>query len=131
MSNGACTACSTGCAQCSSSSFCKTAADGYFLELLNNGENSGQVTACTSPCATCSVDTKHCDSCITGYNLNGSTCLSAKHLDMTLTMTGAGTNPIELTQNPVYNGFTSVNRIYQTLCYKLPSANFDVTAGNP
>ena len=76
VSNSACVACPANCLTCSSASFCNTAADGYYIQTGLKGTSTGIFKPCRSPCATCKGDAKMCLTCVKGYSINGTQCLS-------------------------------------------------------
>jgi hypothetical protein len=78
VSNGSCSACPTGCAQCSSSSYCSKAQAGYYLTSGSDGLYNGMTGICASPCLTCDNNPNFCISCVTDYYINGSACFSTK-----------------------------------------------------
>lgn len=53
-SSGTCSACFTGCAKCTSRTYCTEASPGYYVTFLPDKSKSGKVWTCKSPCATCS-----------------------------------------------------------------------------
>lgn len=97
VSSGSCVACSTGCADCSSSNFCLKAATGYFLIPDAKKDNSGRVKACQSPCVTCTSNDRLCLTCISGYALNGTKCISNSRINLALVLIGSGSAPITTT----------------------------------
>lgn len=89
--SSSCQKCGEGCSLCSSLTDCSTCDDGLFkfsigesTECLINCpitalEWPGSVKeckACSQPCYTCEDSTETCSSCITGFYLHESTCLS-------------------------------------------------------
>jgi proprotein convertase subtilisin/kexin type 5 len=73
---GACLPCSTGCAQCSSTTYCTLAASGYYLTTTSDNSFSGQTAKCSFPCLTCDMNPNFCLSCVTGYSITGTLCFS-------------------------------------------------------
>lgn len=69
----------TGCVECTSKKECIFAASGYYLEVNFEGEYTGKAVKCGSTCATCSVYDS-CDSCITNYELKGTSCIYYKNI---------------------------------------------------
>ena len=120
----ACTACTTGCADCASPSFCKAPSAGYYLIPTPEGQNSGQFAACTSPCATCMGDAKRCTSCIPNYSLNGTSCLNDNQVSLNLVLGSSGSAPvISATATPeeaLAAGLTQIDRIRTSICGNLP-----------
>jgi proprotein convertase subtilisin/kexin type 5 len=98
-SNGICTPCPVGCYSCTSASNCSLCASGYLMlssgsyyacvlscpsgyfaaaMASTNFNNSYyyQCVTCFSPCQTCSQAGSTCTSCVSGYSLQGASCLS-------------------------------------------------------
>ena len=78
-SSKTCTVCITGCQNCSSSSLCTSAKDGYYLIVDSSGSSSGKVGQCGGLCATCVNDALICLSCLSGSRFTGSQCISKKN----------------------------------------------------
>ena len=128
LSAGSCVQCVTGCLDCSSATFCKTAMPGYFLVPFQDQTNSGRVGTCRSPCLTCVSDKRRCTSCVPGYSLNGSHCISDSQVQVDIVFIGAGPTPVftlsDSATTTLSNSMTEMNRIQLTICQHLPSANY-------
>lgn len=68
-----------GCVECTSKNECISAASGYYLEINFKGEYTGKSVKCGATCATCSVYGA-CDSCITNYELRGTSCIYFRNI---------------------------------------------------
>jgi len=95
-SNSVCVACSQGCTNCLSLSVCFSCGIGYIpllpAQLVSSLTVSGGIqalfitnsviyqpiscVACVSPCATCISNQYSCLTCISGYTLAGTSCIS-------------------------------------------------------
>ena len=69
MGSSGCETCPTGCAECTSSSHCSKAVDGYYLLENPDGSYNGQWAQCNSPAATCRTNPNFALSCISGYTI--------------------------------------------------------------
>ena len=99
LSNSSCISCPSGCYSCNSSANCtscdsalslldisslgscvSTCPSGYYSALLISSiflnTNYYECLPCSSPCVTCSVDSTSCTSCVAGYSLSGTNCLT-------------------------------------------------------
>lgn len=70
----ACSTAQTGCSKCSTGNVCSQVYNGYYLELDAFGLYTGSVLPCNPKCGTCSYSNT-CDTCATGYQRYGTTCL--------------------------------------------------------
>lgn len=102
-SNNTCNACPSSCANCNGPNSCFTCATGFipvqpaYMPAASAPSASAtgnsiiyqplSCMACVSPCATCLYTTTSCFSCITGYTLQGATCLPPNIISMTVTFT--------------------------------------------
>ena len=69
--NGICVSCNEKCKTCSSLDFCTTCANPQAVPV------NGVCNDCSYPCNTCSSGPSVCTSCVTGFNLIGTTCIAA------------------------------------------------------
>lgn len=87
-SSNVCTTCSTGCAECLSSTGCVKCADGYTTtETSASGTAGFTCEACTGRCATCLGTTNKCTSCVSGYTLKGWKCIKSFRFTFGLVLT--------------------------------------------
>lgn len=93
-SANACQTCTANCAACDSSTFCTTAATGYYVVLSPSDSYTGVVAQCYSTCATCVDQSEFCLSCIAGYTLVGTTCRQNFYLVISLILGPGATNSI-------------------------------------
>ena len=133
--NAICTPCPAGCPLCSSPSFCFESSPGYYLVPDQNGVSLGIIKICNSPCATCKFDPNNCLTCQSGWTLFGTKCIFNSNVQMRVVLSGSPTSPIAIDSNVTADnlaaGLAQINRIRQSLCAKLPSANFPgVTLAN-
>jgi hypothetical protein len=70
-SNGICVTCNDKCKTCSSVEFCTTCANPQAVPV------NGVCNDCSYPCNTCSSGPSVCTSCVSGFNLIGTTCIAA------------------------------------------------------
>lgn len=78
--NSSCLACLAGCVSCTSTSICLACGYGYILflpaTLTTNAVQPAICLACISPCALCTNTVLTCTSCVSGYTLQGTQCVS-------------------------------------------------------
>jgi len=122
-----CSACSSSCLKCSSLTFCSQAADGYYLQSNIDGSNSGMTLSCQSPCLTCEYSSSYCLTCIKGYNISGSTCISNELLIFSIVIGASNfTSTIFLNTDTdsikLLKAIQSVNRILKSVCQSLPNS---------
>ena len=65
-----CVQCSQKCKTCSSLTFCTTCANPQAVPV------NGVCNDCSYPCSACSTSPSTCTSCVTGFNLIGTTCIA-------------------------------------------------------
>ena len=71
-----CTLCPSQCATCLSSTGCLTCSIGYtIMQNAIASSNGYQCIQCMPPCLTCLGSSIYCTSCLSGYQLMGSSCL--------------------------------------------------------
>jgi hypothetical protein len=70
-SSSICVTCNDKCKTCSSLSFCTTCANPQAVPV------NGVCNDCSYPCNTCSSAPSACTSCVSGFNLIGTTCIAA------------------------------------------------------
>jgi hypothetical protein len=124
--NSSCSPCNNNCTDCSWISFCNQAADGYFLQRHIDGSNSGVVSACQSPCLNCGYNANYCLTCINGYNISGSACISNAIFTVKIILgpgtsndsiyTASDSDDIKLAKT-----IRSTNRISNSICASLPA----------
>lgn len=66
-----CVSCSSKCKTCSSLTFCSTCTNPQAVPV------NGVCNDCSYPCNTCTSSPSTCTSCVTGFNLIGTTCIAA------------------------------------------------------
>jgi hypothetical protein len=104
---------------------------GYYIQLSGNRKKNGMLGTCRPPCKTCEKNEKNCLSCVANYTLNGTQCLGDSRVVVTMVLKGDDT-PASILDNTasaartLYSGSSNINRIFNALCKKLPSA-FDVS----
>jgi len=122
-SNNTCKACGPECANCNGANSCFTCALGYLPVQPAAVPSSSAPTssstgnsivyqsltciACASPCATCIYTTISCFSCISGYTLNGATCLPPNVISVTVTFTPTN-NDLTVFSSNYYKIFTGM-----------------------
>jgi uncharacterized protein (TIGR02145 family) len=82
---GSCTLCGdtiSGCSTCSSANTCTDCDAGYYL----NAGSCGTCASLTSNCTSCDGATGVCDTCETGYGLDGTTCRPIPSSPATITI---------------------------------------------
>jgi hypothetical protein len=127
LSNNSCSPCNSICKECSSIAFCNQAADGYFLQYLIDGSNSGAVLVCQSPCLSCQYNAKYCLTCINGYSVSGSTCIPNALLTAQITVGPSNSNMSIFTANDsssiqLAKSIRDTNRIFSSICAGLPAS---------
>lgn len=70
-SNGICITCNEKCKTCSNANFCTTCANPQAVPV------NGVCNDCSYPCNTCGSGPSVCTSCVSGFNLIGTTCIAA------------------------------------------------------
>lgn len=88
-----CTLCPSQCATCLSSTGCLTCSIGYtIMQNAVASPNGYQCIQCMSPCLTCLGSSIYCTSCVSGYQLMGSSCLQTFTFPFNVTLNTAMTN---------------------------------------
>jgi len=133
LSNNSCSACSGNCKECFSLTFCNQAADNYFLQSHIDGSNSGVVSTCQSPCLTCEYNPNYCLTCINGYNISGSACISNALLIVQITLGPGNSNTSIFTNSDsdsikLAKSIRNTNRISDSICASLPD---NLKVGDP
>lgn len=80
---GGCSACSSNCTACISSTICSSCVSGF---TLPQDQTSGSCLACSSPCLTCIGASTSCSSCIDGFTKKGWKCLNNTYLGFTIVL---------------------------------------------
>jgi hypothetical protein len=118
---GACLPCSTGCAQCSSTTYCTLAASGYYLTTTSDGSFSGQTRNCSFPCLTCDLSPNFCLSCVTGYSITGTMCFNNNIAQVTIIFNMpsifGSTDSFDVAYGKVLN---NIGYFRTTICANLP-----------
>lgn len=120
---GVCKSCPSGCFICTSLQSCSVCSAGYALYVSGStsscvincpsgsfsaliastvfsNSNSYQCISCFSPCKTCITSGNVCTSCVSGYSLQGTTCVSscqAGYYPKTIISTSLWGEPIHIT----------------------------------
>jgi len=96
--NYTCQPCFVGCASCSSKNICIFCAFGYVSVYLAdvydiyNYNIAMNCAPCSSPCQSCVGSPITCNTCLKGYYLNGTQCISNFNYQVTVTFANTTTN---------------------------------------
>jgi len=96
--NGSCVSCPAGCLACISQKICYACSQGYYANLYPTVsyqyDNNLAIycSACASPCATCTTSAISCNTCVSGYYLNGYQCISNFNYQINVTFSNSTTS---------------------------------------
>lgn len=106
--DGTCVMCPIACLTCSSEVFCTSCASGYF-KYVEGGVSTGQCLQCSAEngCKTCRLSATNCITCLSGFTLQGSTCITNNYVDFDV-MLDASLDSFALKINPIKDGLNSL-----------------------
>ena len=121
LNSGVCLSCPSNCNDCSSSTYCNQAADGYYLLNRLDKSNTGNVLSCSSPCLTCAYNFDYCLTCIYGYSISGSACISSYFLLVQVILSAGSSNTsifssYDSNDSQLSKSVKSVNRLLNAFC---------------
>ena len=85
LENNQCVACQDSCGTCSSALNCLTCAPGYTAQV-ESIQTKLNCVKCSPPCANCARNPTTCTSCISGFVMKGTKCLSSFNYGFSITL---------------------------------------------
>jgi hypothetical protein len=155
LNGGVCRACTTGCSNCLDINTCFRCINGYVASLpatLVTGSSNSPLLVnevgtnnivyqpitcqkCVSPCAFCISSTTSCLTCVTGYTLLGTQCISNYNFGATVVFNTNPTNFVQNYYNLLANISATVSQQINTIAvmsiqYGSATVNFIVSTSN-